>query len=48
MTTHKVLHTNLHLSKTGFLEEKLFLTFEADGTPLDVRVLDAMINRHFK
>jgi len=28
--------------------EKLFLTFEADGTPLDVRVLDAMINRHFK
>ena len=28
--------------------EKLFLTFEADGTPLDVRVLDSMINRHFK
>jgi hypothetical protein len=28
--------------------EKLFLTFEADGTPLDVRVLDVMINRHFK
>ena len=28
--------------------DKLFLTFESDSTPLDMRVLDVMINKHFK
>lgn len=31
-----------------FEGERLFLTFESSNCPLDVRVLDAMINKHFK